>query len=53
MDREAQHHMFGAALETAIADEPVNEVVNVELSEGADGNWLITVKRAPLPKSTE
>jgi len=49
MDREAMHHMFGAALESAIASEPVNEAIAVELSENADRDWIVKVRRTPLP----
>jgi predicted nuclease of predicted toxin-antitoxin system len=50
MDREAQHHMFGAAVESVLASEPVNEAITVELSENPQGDWVLTVRRAPLPK---
>jgi predicted nuclease of predicted toxin-antitoxin system len=50
MDREAQHHMFGAALDSAMANEPVNEAITVVLSENARGDWVIEVRRAPLPR---
>jgi predicted nuclease of predicted toxin-antitoxin system len=52
MDREAQHHMFGAAIENIDAcGEPVNQTVTVELSENAAGDWLLQVRRAVLAKS--
>ncbi len=50
MDREAQHHMFGAAVESVVVSEPVNEGVTVELSENDEGNWIVTVKRTSLAK---
>jgi predicted nuclease of predicted toxin-antitoxin system len=49
MDREAQHHMFGAAVESVEESEPVNEAITVRLSETADGDWVIEVERAALP----
>jgi hypothetical protein len=50
MDREAQHHMFEAAMESVVADEPINEVVEVALSVDVDRNWVIAVRRSPLPR---
>jgi predicted nuclease of predicted toxin-antitoxin system len=50
MDREAQHHMFGAAVESAMASEPVNEAITVVLSENARGDRILEVRRAPLPR---
>jgi len=51
MDREAQHYMFDAALESVAANEPLNEAVLVELSENVEQDWELTVTRFPLPKS--
>ena len=51
MDREAQHHMFGAAVESVVASEPVNEAITVELSENAEGNWVVKVRRTNLAKA--
>jgi predicted nuclease of predicted toxin-antitoxin system len=51
MDREAQHHMFGAAIESVGESEPVNEAITVHLSENAEGDWIIKVVRAALPHS--
>jgi predicted nuclease of predicted toxin-antitoxin system len=51
MDREAQHHMFGAAVENVLAcGEPINQAVTVELSENADGDWLLRVRRAEIAR---
>jgi hypothetical protein len=50
MDREAQHHMFGAAVESAMASEPVNEAITVVLSENARGDRVLEVRRASLPR---
>lgn len=49
MDRVTQHHIFGAALEKVLTyGEPINQTITVELSENADGDWLLQVRRAEV-----
>ena len=50
MDREAQHHMFEAALENVTKNEPINEAVVVELSEDADQNWRVRGEACAPPE---
>jgi hypothetical protein len=51
MDREAQQHMFEAALDSAEEDEPVNEAIQVQLDENDDGDWVLTTTCFPLAKA--
>lgn len=50
MDRDAQQVLFESALDSVTVDEPINEAVHVELSEDADGNWVVETSRYPLSK---